>query len=348
MRLEDLEYDLPPALIAQEPPARRGDSRLLVLPRSEGPVRHQGIADLGTLLSPGDLLVVNDTRVLAARLDARRETGGRVEVLFLEPVPGLEGVWSALLKAGGRPQPGERLEVGLDVGIRLVARGAGATWHVRPEGATAAELMATYGRMPLPPYIERKAGDERATLDERRYQTVYAATEGAVAAPTAGLHLTDAMLASLRELGVEIATVTLHVGLGTFEPVRVDDLDEHDMHVERFELPAATVEAVRRARARGGRVVAVGTTSVRALEAAAADSSDDLPRAGASTTGLLIQPGYRFRVVNSLLTNFHLPRSTLLALVFAFATRARVLDAYAEAIRSGYRFYSYGDAMLLL
>ncbi|MGE0192602.1 MAG: tRNA preQ1(34) S-adenosylmethionine ribosyltransferase-isomerase QueA [Planctomycetota bacterium] len=348
MRLDLLDYDLPPEQIAQAPSPQRELARLLALDRRSGAVRHGSIPDLVGHLQPGDVLVVNDTRVRPCRLTAWRATGGRVELLVLEalaePAPGGGPAWLAQVKAGGTLRTGEELSVGGAPRLRLLgARGEGRH-ALEALGGTMGELLDTHGRMPLPPYIRREDGSDQA-LDRERYQTVYAAHEGAAAAPTAGLHLTQALLEAIRARGVVVAPVTLHVGLGTFEPVRVDDLDDHVMHREHYDVPAATAEAVRAARARGGRVVAVGTTSVRTLEAAAAETPDGLPRAGRGHTGLLIQPGYRFRAVDALLTNFHLPRSTLLALVAAFAGREAVLAAYREAVARRYRFFSYGDAM---
>ena len=348
MRLDLLDYDLPPEQIAQAPPPHRDAARLLVLDRRSGAVQHRQVPDLVQRLEPGDVLVVNDTRVRPCRLTAWRATGGRVELLVLEPLaepaPGGGMAWLAQVKAGGTLQAGEELVVdGLPRLRHLASQGEGR--HVVEAcGSTMDALLEAHGRMPLPPYIRREDGADQA-LDRERYQTVYAAHEGAAAAPTAGLHLTEALLDAIRARGVVVAPVTLHVGLGTFEPVRTDDLDDHAMHQEHYDVPAATADAVRAARERGGRVVAVGTTSVRTLEAAAADTPNDLPRAGPGATRLLIQPGYRFRVVDALLTNFHLPRSTLLALVAAFAGRESVLAAYREAVASGYRFFSYGDAM---
>lgn len=348
MRTDDLDYHLPPERIAQAPPAKRADARLLVVPRAVGDLAHRSIRDLPTLLEPGDLIVVNDTRVLPARVYALRDTGGRVEILFLEPVgDDAAGPWQALLRSGGRPQPGEQLSLNADVLIELRERRSDGTWLVATTGATPEAVMEAHGIMPLPPYIRRQQADERGAMDLERYQTVYAAEAGAVAAPTAGLHLSDELLAALAERGVQLARVTLHVGRGTFDPIRADDLDAHDMHSERYSIPDVTVQAVRRTKAAGGRVVAIGTTSVRALEAAAQDADDGLPVAGAGSTRLLIQPGYTFRVVDALLTNFHLPRSTLLALVYALADRDRIRAAYDAAIEAEYRFYSYGDAMLI-
>lgn len=345
MRTDDFDYDLPPELIAQEPPPSREDARLLVLDRASGAIQHRGIADLPDLLQPGDLLVVNDTRVIPARLFARRSTGGRVEVFLLAPAAS-QGTWTALVRAGGSIQPGEDLEVeGAGDAVRLVERTGPGTWLVGARDGDLAALMERAGRMPLPPYIRRAAADPRDALDRERYQTVFARAPGAVAAPTAGLHLTDALLARLAARGVARASVTLHVGLGTFKPIESDTVEGHVMHEEPYEVPAETAAAIARTRAAGGRVVAVGTTSVRTLEAAA--GPDGVPKAGAGATSLFISPGYRFKTVDALLTNFHLPRSTLVVLVSAFAGRERVLAAYREAAVRRYRFYSYGDAMLI-
>ena len=352
MRTDDFDYDLPPERIAQEPPARREDARLLVLDRDTGAVAHRAITDLPDLLQPGDLLVVNDTRVLPARLFARRATGGRVEFLLLEPVAEPPGAWTSLLRAGGAIREAEEMpltdgESETGGRIRLVRRLGEGRWIVEGVGESLPSLMERAGRMPLPPYIRRERRDVRDPLDRERYQTVFAREPGAVAAPTAGLHLTEALLARLAARGVGLARVTLHVGLGTFRPMETEQVEDHVMHEERYEIPAATVDAIRRTRAAGGRVVAVGTTSVRTLEAAAARSADGVPVAGPGATALFLRPGCEFRVVDALLTNFHLPRSTLLVLVSAFAGRERVLAVYGEAVAQGYRFFSYGDAMLI-
>jgi len=347
MRIDDLDFELPPELIAQEPAVRREDARLLVLDPGTASPRHTSIRALPAELVPGDLVVLNDTRVLPARLDARRDTGGRVELLALEAEA--DGRWRMLARAGGTLRADEVLLVGEDAQVRLDRPLGGGRWLAAGVDGDLLSLLLRYGRMPLPPYIRREGADPRLdALDRERYQTVFAKHAGAVAAPTAGLHLTPELLAALAARGLEVATLTLHVGLGTFEPVRTERLEDHRMHDEAFEIPPATAEAVRRTRAAGGRVVAVGTTTVRALEAAAAASDDGLPTAGAARTDLLIAPGYDLRVVDVLLTNFHLPRSTLLALVSALAGRERILAAYAEAVREGYRFYSYGDAMLIV
>jgi S-adenosylmethionine:tRNA ribosyltransferase-isomerase len=354
VRTDDFDFELPPELIAQEPPARREDARLMVVSRATGEVAHRRVPDLVEVLRAGDLLVVNDTKVLRARMFGRRATGGRVEVFLLEPRPA-EGprAWEALVRAGGRLGEGEAIDVvdaaGAVVGaVRLVRRAGEGHWTVEPAEGEFGPLMERAGRMPLPPYIRRERDDPRDALDAERYQTVFAREPGAVAAPTAGLHLTEPMLAALAARGVRRVAVTLHVGLGTFQPIAADTIEGHRMHEEPYVVPQETAEAVRATRAAGGRVVAVGTTSVRTLEAAAGASPDGLPRAGAGRTSIFISPGYRFLAVDALLTNFHLPRSTLLCLVSAFAGREHVLAAYREAVRERYRFFSYGDAMLLV
>ncbi len=346
MRVADLDYDLPASQVAQVPPARREDARLLVV-RDEA-IADRSIGDLPELLQPGDLLVVNDTRVLAARLAARRATGGAVSVLALGPASGAGEAWEALLGSGGTLRAGEVLEVGGDgTGLRLLGPLEEGRWRVEGVGADVRTILERHGRMPLPPYVRRDREDPRDDLDRERYQTVFAREAGAVAAPTAGLHLTAPLLDRCRARGVEIAPVTLHVGLGTFAPVRVESFEDHDMHEEAYVVPEGTAAAWVRAREAGGRVVAVGTTVVRALESAALRSPDGRPVRGADRTRLLVLPGFAFRAVDLLLTNFHLPRSTLLALVCAFAGTERVLAAYREAVRRGYRFFSYGDATLL-
>ena len=345
MRVDDLDFELPEDRIAQVPCARREDARLLVVPSAPADFEHRGVLDLPTLLRPGDLLVLNDTRVLPTRLLATRDTGGRIRVVFVEQVGARR--WRAFLKSGGRPQVGERLVSAGGAHLWLASRDPEGTWILVFEDQQPEVVFETEGRMPLPPYIARAEDDERDALDLERYQTVFAGAPGAVAAPTAGLHLTESLLESLAAAGVERATLTLHVGLGTFAPVRTERLEDHAMHRESYVIPGEAVEAVRACRARGGRVVCVGTTTVRALEAAAAGTADGLPTAGKGSTDLLIAPGYDFRVVDLLVTNFHRPRSTLMALVAAVVGLERIHAAYEEAKKRGYRFHSYGDAMLL-
>ncbi len=337
-----LDYHLPPELIAQEPVPQRDRSRLLVLRRATGELAHHVFADLPELLSPGDLLVLNDTRVLAARLYGRRaRTGGKWEGLFLREVPG--GAWEMLCQTRGRPTAGEviHIEPG-PLELCLLEKTAEGHWLVQPPGGSTPEVLERHGHVPLPPYI-RKGHD--CDDDRARYQTVYAQSPGAVAAPTAGLHFTPALFDRLAARGVTRAFVTLHVGLGTFQPIQVDDYRTHRMHREWGALPAETVAALAACRARGGRVVAIGTTSVRVLETVAAAGP---LRAWFGETDLFIHPPYKFRAVDALVTNFHLPRSTLLLLAGAFASVEPLRRAYRTAVEERYRFYSYGDAMLVL
>jgi S-adenosylmethionine:tRNA ribosyltransferase-isomerase len=339
--LADYDYALPAACIAQEPPAERDGGRLMCVSRATGAVAHAVVRDLADRLAPGDLLVVNATRVVPARLRGRKATGGAIEALLLGD-PDADGRCRALLRARGvRVGHKLRFERGTDAAEAEVVAVAGDGEALLAFAGGASPLAL--GETPLPPYIRR---DAARPVDALRYQTVYARVPGSVAAPTAGLHLSPRLLAALAARGVARAEVVLHVGPGTFRPVRDADLRERRLHPERFELPAATAEAVAAARARGGRVVAVGTTTARVLEARA-DAHGGVA-AGAGETDLFLLPGHRFRVVDALLTNFHLPRSSLLLLVAAFAGRERVLAAYREAVACGYRFYSYGDAMLLL
>ncbi len=338
--IDAYDYELPPERIAQRPAQRRDDSRLLVHARATGRTEHRRFADLPRLLRPGDLLVVNDTRVLPARIPARKSTGGQAEVLLLQPRPE-PGWWEALVRPSARVAPGTTLTtVRGDETIEVGEVLAGGHRCVRlPDGIDLERI----GEPPLPPYIRRPDGASEE--DRRRYQTVYAEHDGAVAAPTAGLHFTDALLDELAAAGVQRASVTLHVGTGTFEPVRAARLDDHEMHAERYCVPGETVAALEQARARGGRVVAVGTTVVRTLEAWVREGC---PVDRFCSTALFIRPGFEFRVVDAMITNFHLPRSTLLVLVGAWLGRTPTLALYRDAVERGYRFYSYGDATLLV
>ncbi|HEY7726382.1 MAG TPA: tRNA preQ1(34) S-adenosylmethionine ribosyltransferase-isomerase QueA [Anaeromyxobacteraceae bacterium] len=344
-RLSDYDYELPEALVAQEPLPRRDASRLLVLPRREGPVRHARFSDLPDLLLPGDLLVVNDSRVVPARLLGTKGSGGRCEVLLCEPLPGdpaRPGARFLALGQASKPfRPGQRLDLG-GLGAEVEGLEGEGFLAVRFDlaGGDFDAALERAGHVPLPPYLRRPDGP----LDRERYQTVYARVPGSAAAPTAGLHFTPELLERLEARGVRRAAVTLHVGAGTFLPVRAEDLAAHRMHPERYRVPAETAEAVDACRSRGGRVVAVGTTAARTLEAAHDGAG---VRPGEGRTDLFIRPGYRFRAVDALVTNLHLPRSTLLVLVCAFAGRERVLAAYGEAVRRAYRFFSYGDATLV-
>jgi S-adenosylmethionine:tRNA ribosyltransferase-isomerase len=344
MKLDELDYELPEDRIARHPLSERTASRLLVVADTFG---HATVRELTAMLDPGTLIVVNDTRVLKARLFGRKVASeGKVELLLVRMLD--DGRWQAMARSSKPMRVGTA--VAIDAGASQVVA------HVEserdPEGLLTIRietdepivpLLERIGHVPLPPYLGR--GDEPA--DDERYQTVYARVPGAVAAPTAGLHFDEALLASLQARGCELAKVTLHVGPGTFRPVTTDDLDAHPMHSEWFEIPQATADAIATARRRGSRVLAIGTTVVRALESAAREDAPGSVAVASGETRLLIQPGYRFKVVDQLVTNFHLPRSTLLALVYAFGGAERVREAYGEAIREGYRFYSYGDAMFL-
>ncbi|MFT5449331.1 MAG: S-adenosylmethionine:tRNA ribosyltransferase-isomerase [Gammaproteobacteria bacterium] len=338
MRIEDFEFELPAELIAQTPPAERGSSRLLHLPGAWGALHDLVFTDLPGLLGAGDLLVVNDTRVVKARLFARKSSGGRVEVLIERALGTRRCI--AHVRASRAPRVGSSLSFGDGYLATILDRHQGLFELEFEPGADLSRLMALHGSVPLPPYIQRPADPQ----DEERYQTVYAQRPGAAAAPTAGLHFDDAMLNRLQEQGVNVARITLHVGAGTFQPVRVEDIEEHVMHTERVVVGQPVCDAVKETRDAGGRVVAVGTTCVRALESA---SSSGVLQPFDGDTRLFIRPGYRFISVDAMITNFHLSRSTLLMLVSAFAGRERILDAYHHAIAAGYRFFSYGDAMFI-
>ena len=342
VRTDDFDFDLPPDLIAQQP-AARGTSRMLVLDRSGVGVDHRRVNDLPTSLRPGDLLLLNDTRVIPARLYARRPTGRRFELLLLRELEG--GDWESLLRPGARARVGERL--GLDDGgdVLLVERRDEGRWAVRFEPVLELDRLDRLGEMPLPPYIDRPDG--ATAEDQTTYQTVYASNPGAVAAPTAGLHFTREILKEIVGNGIQLAYITLHVGLGTFRPVTAERVSDHRMHSEWYRFSHETAAEVNSAIAAGRRVVCVGTTSVRALEGAL-EAGDGRIVAGEGWTDIFITPGFEFRGVGAMLTNFHLPKSTLLMLVSALVGRDRVIDAYTQAIASRYRFFSYGDAMLIL
>lgn len=342
MRRQDFAYDLPEELIAQAPLPERSASRLLVLDGATGALADRFVRDLPSLLEPGDLLVLNDTRVIAARLYGVKPTGGRVEILLERP---LEANRALVHMRASKPVR-EGLEITTAAGPIRVLERQGDLWQVELPGP-AVEVFDTWGETPLPPYIRRPAASE----DRARYQSIFAREAGAVAAPTASLHFDEQLVAALEARGVSRAFVTLHVGAGTFQPVRVDELESHVMHAERVSVSPETCEAIARTRAAGGRIVAVGTTVVRALESAALETAEgDRERPVAPWSGetrLFIRPPFRFRVIDALLTNFHLPESTLLMLVCAFAGREKVLAAYAHAVRQRYRFFSYGDAMFV-
>ena len=353
--VRNFDFELPPELIAQEPPAVRGSSRMLVAEREGDGLRDAMFADFPSLLRPGDLLVLNDSRVIPARLYARRtvvrerqEPTGQIEVLLTEPAAGA-GEWRALVRPGRKVGVGERLVFPDSSGAsvleaEVIERGEFGARLLRfaPVNDFFAALERI-GHMPLPPYIHRDDADS----DRERYQTVYAHDRGSVAAPTAGLHFTPEMLDRVEAAGVEVARVTLHVGLGTFAPLRVERVDEVRLHQERYSLPAETADALNRARAEGRRIVAVGTTVVRTLESIVPAAAGRPLQAHSGATSIFISPGFPFQLVGGLLTNFHLPQSSLLMLVSAFAGRERVLSAYRHAVASRYRFFSYGDCMFL-
>lgn len=341
--IRDYDYLFPEALVAQEPPRERGSSRMMVLRRGVETFEHARFSELPRFLREGDLAVVNDTSVLPSRLFARKPTGGRVEVFLLRNIAPQE--WTAFLSPARSLKEGMRLplfsrldEAGSPIAVQILSLGEGEFRVGFDSSEEESRAIREFGEMPLPPYIERSA--PRAE-DRERYQTVFAKNPGAVAAPTAGLHFTPQMGERLQARGVEWATVTLHVGAGTFLPVKVENIDEHKMHREFFEIPEATLAALQRCRERGGRILAVGTTSLRALESWA------LTGRTKGETDLFIRPGFQFRVVDLLLTNFHQPKSTLLMLVSALAGREFILRAYREAIAQKYRFFSYGDCMLI-
>ena len=349
MRVTEFDFQLPEGLIAQEPTKDRGASRMMILDRTTGAVSHDRFAGLADQLRADDLLVLNDTKVVPARLRGRKPTGGAVEMLLVERVDNPSGglsIWRALIAGSRALRPGAVLTFPAGLRASLLERD-GDFWRLElfHGHGDLAVALETVGEMPLPPYIRRDPEDPRRSVDRERYQTVYAAVPGALAAPTAGLHVTRELLESLHVRGVASAVLTLHVGPGTFLPLRVDDVERHRMHAESYVLPPATAEAIVRARSRGGRIVAVGTTVARTLESCPDGRGGVL--AGRGRSSLFIYPGFRFQVVDALVTNFHLPKSTLLMLVCALAGTSSVLAAYREAIREGYRFYSYGDAMLV-
>ena len=337
MLTADFDFDLPPELIAQEA-RERGTSRLLTL-AADGSIEHRTFRELPDLLAPGDLLVVNNTRVLAARLFGSRSTGGRIELLLAEKLSDRD--WDCLVKPGRKASPGTEISFESGLSATVTSRGADGRFRLRfsepPE-----DHLEQLGHVPLPPYIKRSDHPS----DHGRYQTVYASVSGAIAAPTAGLHFDHQSLEALRTGGIGVAELTLHVGIGTFKPVTADLVHEHVMDAERYELPEECAYAINQTKENGGRIVAVGTTAVRTLETVAA-KNDGRVRPDTGSTDLFITPGYRFRAVDLLLTNFHLPRSTLIMLVSAFSGRRQLLSAYDEAIQHRYRFYSYGDAMLV-
>ena len=358
MLTSDFDYELPQELIAQEPPAERGTSRMMVLHRADGRLEHRSVADLPEYLTAADLLVLNDTRVFPARLQGVwADTRGALELLLLEPLPvpaGAAGAgelccWSCISGSGRRVRPGQKAvfaEGRLEAEI-MARTGEGVCTALFRSAEPLMTLLDLSGLTPVPPYIRRDGDGRQARLDRERYQTIYARETGAVAAPTAGLHFTEAIFDALRAKGVHRATVTLHVGPGTFKPVKAETVEAHRMDPERYAVPQETADAVAACRARGGRVVAVGSTSVRTLETVASANGGKVVAASGSSS-IFIYPPYRFQAVDAMLTNFHLPQSTLIMMVSALAGRDAVLAAYREAVRERYRFFSYGDCMLIV
>jgi S-adenosylmethionine:tRNA ribosyltransferase-isomerase len=348
LRTEKLNYVLPPELIAQQPASVRSDSRLLVLNRSSGEIIDSRFSRLGDFLLPGDCLVLNDTKVVPARFFARRSTGARLEGLFL--AEDTVGIWTVYLKGAGKLKPGEVLllkdkqKTDFCEAVLLDKAEQGRCRLELKTGAGAQAVLDTIGFPPLPPYIKRDDNLAAAAHDAARYQTVYARRAGAVAAPTAGLHFTESLIEQLKQAGVRFAFVTLHVGAGTFKPITAENVEDHKIHREWFSIDEQNAAIINTAKNDGGRIIAVGTTSTRVLETAACDSAI---QAGSGTTGLFITPGYQFKITDALITNFHLPKSSLLALVAAFVGLDGILAAYRHAIEQHYRFYSYGDAMLI-
>ena len=339
MKTSDFYFDLPPELIAQTPLERRDASRLLALDKTTGETRHMHFYDLPSLLRPGDCLVLNDSRVLPARLIGKRAGGGSCEVLLL--IDRGERVWECLVRPGKKLRPGAKVTFGNGaLSAEIVGEAEGGNRLVRFDNqGIFLETLERLGKMPLPPYIKAELEDSE------RYQTVYSKVTGSAAAPTAGLHFTPELLERIRDMGVKVCYVTLHVGLGTFRPVKAENLDEHEMHSEYCVIPQETADAVNETKRAGGRVVCVGTTSCRTLESWGAQ--DGSLKASAGWTSIFIYPGYRFKVLDALITNFHLPESTLIMLVSALAGREHVLAAYEEAVRERYRFFSFGDAMFI-
>lgn len=343
MLVRDFSFALPEELIARYPAVERDDSRLMVLDRQQQSLTDTRFNRIGSWLQPGDLLVLNNTRVIPARLFGTKQSGGRVEIFLVEQ-RGEHGMhWRCLLRASKSCRPGQLISLAGGVTAEVLEKAGEQDWLIRFTGTADFEnWLQQVGAMPIPPYLNRDAEE----LDRERYQTVYAAEPGAVAAPTAGLHFTQLLLEQLAQQGVATAAVTLHVGLGTFQPVRAERVQDHQIHRERYLIPHETVVAVAAARQRGSKVVAVGTTACRTLEYAA--NADGVIRSGQGEADIFIYPGYRFKAVDALLTNFHLPESTLLMLVSAFGGQEFILSAYAEAVRRKFRFYSYGDAMLIV
>lgn len=350
--LDEYNYVLPTELIAQKPVAERDRSNLLVLNRHTGETSHHVFNDLDRFLKSNDVLVINDTEVIPARLHGRKNTGGKIEILISDYIGGLkieaeagQFICECLVKSAKSPKPGTRLYFDQGLKAEVMDRRNGIHLIKFHSSEDFEDLLFRIGEVPLPPYIKRSAQRDLECDDRTSYQTVYAADRGAVAAPTAGLHFTAELLKKIESKGIDIVPITLHIGYGTFSPVRVSDIRKHKMHSERYSIPQASADRINSARAAGRRIVAVGTTCIRTLEYASNENGELLQ--GSGCCDLFIYPGYKFKVADAMITNFHLPKSTLLMLVSAFAGREKILDAYGEAVRRRYRFYSYGDAMFI-
>ncbi len=342
MKIEEFDYHLPASLIAQYPPLQRGETCLMILDRQTGVIEHRAFQDMADYLNGADLLVLNNTRVLPVRLIGEKETGGKIEILLIPSWNGTRGEWKALIKGSGKLKRGARIrfEQGIEGEVEEVKDGKGKVSFSYP--GEVMDILQKIGHIPLPPYIKRV--DE--TLDRERYQTVFAERDGSIAAPTAGLHFTHALLQSLKEKGTRTTSITLHIGIGTFAPVKACDIEDHAMEAEWIEISEKTAQEIEDTKVRGGKVVAVGTTTTRALESFSNGKGG--VKSGKGMTSLFIYPPYRFRVIDGLVTNFHLPKSTLIMLASAFAGKDLLMKAYDDAVRRKYRFYSYGDAMLIL
>jgi len=342
MRIEEFDYTLPLSLIAQYPSPQRGDSRLMVLHRALGTIEHRDFRDILDYFHPGDLLVMNNTRVLPVRLIGKKESGGKSEILLIPSWNGTKGVWDVLIKGARKIKAGARIQFGngLYGEVKEVKDGKGKICF--SSQGEVMEILQKIGHIPLPPYIKR----EDEPLDKDRYQTIFAERDGSIAAPTAGLHFTLSLLQSLRDQGVNTTLITLHIGIGTFAPVKIKNIEDHTMGTEWIEISKETVREIEETKQRGGRVIAVGTTTTKALESFS--DKEGRVKPGKSCSSLFIYPPYRFRVIDGLITNFHLPKSTLIMLTSAFAGKDLLMKAYREAIDKKYRFYSYGDAMLIL
>ncbi len=342
MRIEEFDYTLPSSLIAQYPPTQRGASRLMVVHRSQGLIEHREFKDIMDYFRPGDLLVMNNTRVLPARLIGKKETGGKCEILLIPSQNGTNGVWKVLMKRSGGIKPGFRIQFDEELSgeVKEMKNGKGKICFSGQGGVM--EILRKIGHMPLPPYIKR----EDEPLDKDRYQTIFAEREGSIAAPTAGLHFTHSLLQSLRDQGVSTTWITLHIGIGTFAPVKAQNIEDHSMEAEWIEISEETSRKTEEAKQRGGRIISVGTTTTKSLESFA--DTQGRVKAGEKLSSLFIYPSYHFRVIDGMITNFHLPKSTLVMLVSAYVGKDLLMKAYEEAIERKYRFYSYGDAMLII